>query len=72
MGPASLRALCVPVLQPLGARIGPLPADSARRSLLLSWRVNHSDLVANVYEIQILRAGSHTVVYNVSRLLKDL
>ncbi|XP_040050982.2 leukemia inhibitory factor receptor isoform X1 [Gasterosteus aculeatus] len=52
------------VLQPLGARIGPLPADSSRRSLLLSWRVNHSDLVGNVYEIQILRAGSHTVVYN--------
>ncbi|KAM8885085.1 LOW QUALITY PROTEIN: leukemia inhibitory factor receptor [Spinachia spinachia] len=52
------------VLQPPMVRVGPLEADSDRLSLSLSWRVNRSDLEGHVYEIQILRAGSHAVVYD--------
>ncbi|XP_062418251.1 leukemia inhibitory factor receptor isoform X3 [Pungitius pungitius] len=52
------------VLQPPMASIGPLQADSDGLSLSLSWRVNHSDSARHVYEIQILRAGSHAVVYD--------
>lgn len=33
---------------------------------MVSWLVNHSGLVGDVYEIQIGRAENHTIIYSVS------
>ncbi|KAM7017805.1 leukemia inhibitory factor receptor isoform 2-T2 [Tautogolabrus adspersus] len=41
-----------------------LQALSDRQSLLVSWQLNHSGLLGDVYEIQIGRTLNHTIIYN--------
>lgn len=57
---------CVPVLQPVKLNISHLQNASDKQSLMVSWLVNHSDLVQGIYEIQISRTENHTIIYNVS------
>ncbi|XP_054467793.1 leukemia inhibitory factor receptor [Anoplopoma fimbria] len=57
------------VLQPPSLSIS---HDSDRQSLLVSWWVNHSSLVGDVYEIQISRSEIHTVIYNKSLSLSSV
>ncbi|XP_060894548.1 leukemia inhibitory factor receptor isoform X1 [Labrus mixtus] len=41
-----------------------LQALSDRQSLLVSWQLNHSSLLGDVYEIQIGRTLNYTIIYN--------
>lgn len=56
----------VPVWQHPRPSISRLQNISDKQSLLVSWLVNHSGLVGDIYEIQIGRAENHSVIYNVS------
>ncbi|XP_059192738.1 leukemia inhibitory factor receptor [Centropristis striata] len=51
-----------------------LHAIKDKQSLLVSWLVNHSRLVGDIYEIQIGRTENHTVIYNrnISLFSEDL
>lgn len=57
---------CVPVWQPPSPSIIHLQAISDKQSLLVSWLVNHSSFLGNIYEIQISRTENYNVIYNVS------
>ncbi|XP_078107293.1 leukemia inhibitory factor receptor isoform X1 [Sander vitreus] len=41
-----------------------LQAISDKQSLLVSWRVNHSSFLGDIYEIQISRTENYNVIYN--------
>ncbi|KAK9523056.1 hypothetical protein VZT92_019485 [Zoarces viviparus] len=68
-----LRGGCLDtVLQPLSPSISHPRVDSDGRSLSVSWRVNHSSLVGDVYEIQISRGESHAVNYTTNLSLSSV
>ncbi|XP_044051060.1 oncostatin-M-specific receptor subunit beta isoform X2 [Siniperca chuatsi] len=52
------------VWEPPRPSIGHLQAIIDKQSLLVSWLVNHSGLVGDIYEIQISRTENRTVIYN--------
>ncbi|XP_028269069.1 leukemia inhibitory factor receptor [Parambassis ranga] len=51
-------------VQPPKPSIYHLKAISDRQSLVVSWLVNHSSLVDDIYELQISRVEKHNVIYN--------
>ncbi|XP_062272715.1 oncostatin-M-specific receptor subunit beta [Scomber scombrus] len=52
------------VLQSVKLNISHLQNVNDKQSLMVSWLVNHSDLVQGIYEIQISRTENHTIIYN--------
>ncbi|XP_041793411.1 leukemia inhibitory factor receptor [Chelmon rostratus] len=52
------------VWQPPRPSISHLQAISDKQTLLVSWLVNHSGLVGDIYEIQIGRTENCTIIYN--------
>uniref|UniRef100_A0A3Q3GFD1 Leukemia inhibitory factor receptor-like n=1 Tax=Labrus bergylta TaxID=56723 RepID=A0A3Q3GFD1_9LABR len=61
---AFIEVHCAPVWQRSRPSITHLQALSDRQSLLVSWQLNHSSLLGDVYEIQIGRTLNHTIIYN--------
>ncbi|XP_042276180.1 oncostatin-M-specific receptor subunit beta [Thunnus maccoyii] len=52
------------VWQPPKLSISPLQAVNDKQSLMVSWLINHTDLLHGIYEIQVSRTENHMIIYN--------